>query len=458
MAESISPDLPGTPQPITYGRVFRIAGPIVLSNATVPILGAVDVGVVGQMGEAAPIGAVAIGAIILTTIYWFFGFLRMGTAGLVGQAEGAGDTAEVSALLTRALLIAGGAGALLIALQTLLFAGAFWISPASDEVESLAQTYLAIRIWTAPAAIAVFALTGWLVAMERTGGVFWVQLVMNGVNILLDLWFVLGLGWGVPGVAIATVIAELCGVGLALWFCRDAFKRPDWRDWPRVFDRAKVIEMAVVNRDIMIRSVLLTATFTSFVFLSARFGDVTLAANEVLMQFLHITAYAMDGFAFAAEALVARAYGRRDVARLRRSAIVAGVWGAATCVALALFFALAGNWLVAVMAKDVEVQEVAALYLPFMVAAPLVGWAAWMLDGIFIGATRARDMRNMMVLSFLAYVVAVLLLMPSYGALGLWWALLVSFAARGITLGLRYPALERSVTRRPVTNSSPRSS
>ncbi|KNG94064.1 MATE family efflux transporter [Pseudaestuariivita atlantica] len=431
------------PQPITYGRVFRIAGPIVLSNATVPILGAVDVGVVGQLGEAAPIGAVAIGAIILSTLYWFFGFLRMGTAGLVGQAEGAGDAAEVSALLTRALLIAGGAGVVLIAAQAGLFALAFRVSPASEEVESLARAYLAIRIWTAPAAIALYALTGWLVAMEKTGGVFWVQLVMNGLNIVLDLWFVLGLGWGVEGVAIATVIAEVTGCALALWFCRAAFRRPDWRDWPRVFDRALMLRMALVNRDILIRSVLLMGTFTSFVFLSARFGDVTLAANEVLMQFLHITAYAMDGFAFAAEALVARAYGRGDPARVRRSAVVTSAWGAGTCAALALGFALAGPWIIDLMAKDAGVRDAARAFLPFMVAAPVLGWAAWMLDGIFIGATRARDMRNMMVLSFLAYLVAVLILMPAFGNHGLWAALLVSFVARGVTLALRYPALER---------------
>ena len=227
------------PAPITHGRVLKIALPIVLSNATVPILGAVDVGVIGQLGEAAPIGAVALGAIILTTIYWIFGFLRMGTVGMVGQAEGAGDSAEVSALLTRALMIAGAGGLLLIVLQPLLFWAAFKLSPASAEVESLARNYLFIRIWSAPAAIAVYALTGWLVAMERTSGVFWVQLVMNGLNIILDFVFVLGFGWGVEGVAIATVIAEISGAALGLYLCRAAFARPDWRDWARVFDRAR---------------------------------------------------------------------------------------------------------------------------------------------------------------------------------------------------------------------------
>lgn len=428
---------------ISHRRVLKIALPIVLSNATVPILGAVDVGVVGQMGEAAPIGAVGLGAIILSTIYWIFGFLRMGTVGLVGQAEGAGDKAEVSAWLTRALVVALIAGTSLVALQPLVFWAALKLAPASEEVEGLARQYLAIRIWTAPAAIAVYALTGWLVAMERTAGVFWVQLTMNGVNILLDLLFVLVFDWGVPGVAIATVIAETSGAALGLWFCRGAFQRPDWRDWPRIFDRAKLIRMALLNTDILLRSAMLMVIFSSFVFIGARFGDVTLAANEVLIQFMYITAYAMDGFAFAAETLIARAVGRGDRAHVRRSALVAGFWGLVVCVTMAAGFGLFGHWLIDLMAKDVNVQQTARIFLPYMVIAPLVGCAAWMLDGIFIGATRSRDMRNMMALSFVIYWVAIFLLLPVLGNHGLWLALLISFISRGITLGSRYPALER---------------
>ena len=436
----VAPDAP--PAPITHRRVLRLAGPIVLSNATVPILGAVDVGVVGQLGEAAPIGAVALGAIVLATAYWIFGFLRMGTVGLVGQAEGAGDHAEVSAILTRALLIAAAGGVLLILLYPLIAFAAFAWDPTTPEVEALARQYLSIRIWTAPCAIAVFAVTGWLVAMERTGGVFWVQLVMNGLNILLDLWFVLGLGWGVPGVAIATAIAEVSGAALGLWLCRDAFRRPDWRDWGRVFDRARLVRMAVLNGDILIRSALLMAIFTSFTFLGATFGEVTLAANEVLIQFMYITAYAMDGFAFAAETLIARAVGRGDPGRIRRSAALTSIWGAVTATAMALGFLLAGPWLIDVMAKAPEVQAEARGLLWWTVTAALIGWPAWMLDGIFIGATRGRDMRNMMIVSALIYVAALVALIPPFGNHGLWMAFLVSLVARGITLGLRYPSIE----------------
>jgi MATE family multidrug resistance protein len=319
------------------------------------------------------------------------------------------------------------------------------LSPASAEVESLARDYLQIRIWTAPVAIAVYAITGWLVAMERTTGVFWVQLVMNGLNILLDLWFVLGLGWGVEGVAIATVIAEISGAALGLWLCRDAFDHLEWRNPKRVFDRARLIRMGLLNVDILIRSALLMGIFSSFVFLGADFGDVTLAANEVLIQFTYIVAYAMDGFAFAAEALIARAVGRRDVQRLRTSALMCSFWGAVTCASMALFFAVGGHWLIDFMAKSAEVQADARNYLPWMIAAPIVGCASWMLDGIFIGATRGSDMRNMMIVSTAIYILAVLLLIPMFGNHGLWAALLISFAARGVTLGWRYPALERSI-------------
>ena len=434
-------------QDITHRRVLKIALPIVLSNATVPILGAVDVGVVGQMGEAAPIAAVGLGAITLSTVYWIFGFLRMGTVGLVGQAEGAGDRAEVSAWLTRALVVALVAGFSLIVLQPLVIWGALQVSDASDTVETLARQYLAIRIWTAPAAIAVYALTGWLVAMEKTSGVFWVQLTMNGVNILLDLLFVLVLEWGVPGVAIATVIAELTGAALGLWFCREAFRHPQWRNRARIFDRAKLVRMALLNTDILLRSAMLMIIFSSFVFIGTRFGDVTLAANEVLIQFMYITAYAMDGFAFAAETLIARAIGQGRRAHVRRSALVTSIWGLVVCVSMAVFFALIGSWLIGVMAKDVEVQRVARDFLPYMVVAPLIGCASWMLDGIFIGATRSRDMRNMMAISFAIYWAAIFFLLPLIGNHGLWCALLISFAARGVTLGARYPALERQVVK-----------
>lgn len=432
----------GQAQAITHARILKIAVPVVLANVTVPILGAVDTGVVGQLGEAAPIGAVGIGAIILTSVYWIFGFLRMGTAGLAAQAHGAGDRGEVAALLSRVLMIGIAAGVGFILLQLPLFWAAFRISPATPEVESLARSYMAIRIWSAPAMIALYGVMGWLIALERTRQLFAIQFTMNALNIGLDLGFVLGLGWGVEGVALATALAEWTGLGLGLWFCRDAFATPAWRDWARVFHRTRLGRMLRVNTDIMIRSALLQAIFLSFMFLGARFGDVALAANQVLLQFLMITAFAMDGFAFGAESLVGQALGGRDRTRLRRAAAMTSVWGLVTVVVLAVVFAALGGAIIDLMTTAPDVRAAARTYLAWMVAAPVLGWAAWMLDGIFIGATATRDMRNMMILSGAIYVAALVPLIPLMGNHGLWAALLVSFVARGVTLALRYPALE----------------
>jgi MATE family multidrug resistance protein len=424
--------------------VLKIALPIVLSNATVPILGAVDTGVVGQLGQAAPIGAVGIGAVILTAVYWIFGFLRMGTTGFVSQAEGAGDRSEIAALLTRVLIIAGLAGFALILLQQPIFAAGFALSPASTEVEALARDYMSIRIWSAPAPIALYGITGWLLAQERTRGVLVIQIIMNGTNILLDLWFVLGLGWGVQGVALATLISEVFGLCVGLWLCRAAFRVPAWRDWPRVLDRVRLRQMALVNSDILIRSLLLQAIFMGFLFVSARFGDVALAANQVLLQFLNITAYALDGFAFTAETIVGQALGARSAPILRRGAVLTSAWAVGASVLLACVFAVGGGTIIDIMTTAPEVRIAAREFLPWMVAAPLLGVAAWMLDGIFIGATRSQDMRNMMIVSFVIYVVCVVALVPPYENHGLWLAFNIAFVARGVTLGLRYPALERS--------------
>jgi multidrug resistance protein, MATE family len=427
---------------ITHARVLRIAAPIVLSNATVPILGAVDTGVVGQLGLAAPIGAVGMGAIILASVYWIFGFLRMGTSGLAAQAQGAGDRAESGAVLLRGLGIGVAAGLLLIALQVPLVWAAFRLAPASAEVEGLARQYLAIRIWGAPATIALYAVTGWLIALERTRGVLVLQLWMNGLNIALDLWFVLGLGWGVPGVAMATLIAEYSGLALGLWLCRGAFASRAWADRARLLAVAPLRRMLAVNTDIMIRSVLLQGSFTTFLFLGAGFGDVTLAANQILLQFLEITAYALDGFAIAAETLVGQAVGARRARDVRRAAIVTSQWAVLGSLVLGAFFGLAGPAIIDVMSTAPEVRVEARAFLPWLIIAPTVAVASYMYDGIFIGATLTREMRNTMIVSVAVYAVAVVVAVPTLGKHGLWGALMLLNAIRGVTMATRYPRAE----------------
>jgi multidrug resistance protein, MATE family len=428
--------------PITDKRVLKIALPIVLSNATVPILGAVDTGVVGQMGLAAPIGAVGLGAIILAFVYWIFGFLRMGTAGLTAQALGAKEDREVTALLIRGLMIASVAGLVYIILQIPIFWLAFQASPASEEVESLTQAYMEIRIWGAPATIGAYVITGWLVAAERTKEILILQLWINGLNMALDVWFVLGLGWGVEGVAIATLIAEWSGLALGLWMCRGAFRGTAWRDSRLIFEARRLKKMASVNSDIMIRSILLEIGFTYFIFRSSGFDDVTLAANQILIQFLFITAYAMDGFAFAAEALVGNALGARNRGALRQGAIISFKWGMICVVILAAAFWFGGVEIINIMTTSEEVRTVAYGFLIWIALTPPLGCPSWMLDGIFIGATRARDMRNAMLISLPIFLIVAQFLVPAFGNHGLWASMLIFFMARGVTLGLRYPSLE----------------
>jgi len=431
--------------PLTHARVLKIALPIVLANATVPILGAVDTGVVGQMGLAAPIGAVGIGAVILSLIYFLFSFLRMGTTGLVAQARGAGESVETGALFMRGLMLGFTGGMVFIALQGLIFWGAFKLSPASAEVESLARDYLSIRIWGAPATIALYVVTGWLIAMERTRAVLVLQVWMNGLNIVLDLWFVLGLGWGIEGVAIATLIAEWTGLALGLWLCRAVFAGDQWRNWARIFDPARLRRMVQVNADIMLRSMLLTVSFASFLFLAADFGDITLAANQVLLQFLEITAFALDGFAFSAEALVGAAVGAKARTRVRRAAVITSQWGVGGALILCVSFWLVGGLLIDLMTTSPEVRAEARLYLTWAALAPLLGIASWMLDGIFIGATWTRAMRWAMLQSVTVYAIALLITVPNLGNHGLWLSLMILNVTRGLTLGYRYPALEKNV-------------
>lgn len=421
-----------------------MALPIVLSNATVPILGLVDTGVVGQLGRAEPIAAVGLGALILTALYWLFGFLRMGVTGLAAQARGRGDTDEFNRLLIRGLLVAATAGLSLIALKAPLLGLGLRLSPAGDEVESLAHSYMTIRIWSAPAAIAIYAITGWLIAAERTGTVLMLQFWLNGTNIVLDLVFVPGLGWGVDGVAWATFIAEWSAAFLGLWLCRKAFAAPIW-DRAQILDRARLTHMASVNRDILIRSLLLQIVFLSFAMLGARFSDLHMAANQVLLQFLYVTAYALDGFAFTAESLVGQAVGAKNRAQLDRSVRLTAQWTLGSSAVLSLGFALAGPLAIDLLTNAQDVRQMAKQFLPYMVLTPFLGAASWLLDGVFIGATRGQDMRNMMALSTGIYIICLVPLVPLLGNHGLWIALLINFAARGASLAWRYPSLKRDL-------------
>ena len=398
---------------ITNKRVLAIAIPIVLSNITVPILGVVDTAVVGQLGKAAPVAAVGVGAIIITTFYWLFGFLRMGTTGLVAQAVGSEDESEVRSYLLRALFLGFSAGLLIFLLRNALADFGFWLSPASIEVEELAKKYISIRVWSAPAAISLYGIVGWLIALERTKSVLVVQLFMNGVNVLLDIWFVLGLNWGIEGVAVATAIAEVSALILGLFLCYDRFKDNSWPSFQAIFSTERLKNMLSINLDIFFRSIMLQAISVSFLLYGGKFGDVKLAANQILLQFLHVAAHGLDGFAFAAETLVGQAFGRKDRTILRKSVKVTSKLAFLLCCTMAIIFFFIGSSLIDVMTTAEDVRSEAKGYIIFIVLVPILGASAYMLDGIFVGAMKTKDMRNMMFISVIFYFIALILLVVS---------------------------------------------
>lgn len=430
---------------ITSRRILRIALPILFSNATIPILGAVDTGVIGQLGDPAAIGAVGIGAIIISAIYWVFGFLRMGTVGLTSQAYGAKDFMEVDALLGRCLIVGFSAGLIIILIQSVAFQLALNISPASKEVELFASKYIEIRIFSAPAAIALFGITGWLIALERTKSILLVQLFMNGLNVILDILLVNHFELGIQGVAYASLVAEWCGFILGLYLCRDRLMAKGFLNFLQIFDKKRLTNMVNVNIDILIRSLLLQMAIISFLFIGSDFGDLALASNQILLQFIHIVSYALDGFAHAAETLVGQSVGARDRRSFRQAAILTTVWAGLICIIFVMFFLIFGGHLVDLMTVSPEVRLEARKYLPYLSILPLIGLFSYMLDGIFIGATRTRDMRNMMFISFLGYVLVLFLLIPNFENHGLWFGLIALYILRAVTLSLKYPALEASI-------------
>ncbi|MGM0559721.1 MAG: MATE family efflux transporter [Pseudomonadota bacterium] len=427
-------------------RVWRISGPVILSNLSIPLLGAVDTAVMGHMPGPSYVGAVAVGALIFNVFYWIFGFLRMGTTGFAAQAHGAEDAVERAAVIWRAALVGGVLGLGLIVLQWPLGLLAFAVIDPSAEVTALGERYYDLRIWGAPATLITYAISGWLLGIDRAGHVLAVQLTLNGLNIALNLFFVLGLGMTVEGVALGTVIAEYTAVtlGLVLVWRR---LRPEQVlvSRHRLFARARLLALFRVNRDIMIRTACLQTAFVLFTAIGARMGDVTLAANAILINLLQFTSYGLDGFAHAAEALAGQAFGARRRSSFRRAAWVSSLWAAGAAVAVSLLFWLAGEAILSLYTNQDPVLRQAGTYMPWMVAMPLVAVASYQLDGVFIGATRTVAMRNAMIASLLVYLAVLAVAVPLWGNHGLWFSMVSLMLARAATLAVRWPALERTV-------------
>ncbi|NQU56243.1 MAG: MATE family efflux transporter [Rhodospirillales bacterium] len=426
--------------------VWQLALPIMLSNVSVPLLGAVDTAVVGHLPGAHYIGAVAIGGLIISFIYWGFGFLRMGTTGFTAQALGAKDGDEVRSMLARAIITAVILGLTVIALQWPLKALAFNLIDASAQVEGLAGEYYKIRIWGAPAALANYALVGWFIGVRNTRAALIMQLVMNGLNVILDLWFVNGLELGVAGVAWASLISEITAVGVGLLLTRRNLRKIGGH-WIRqhIFDAEKLLRLLAVNRDIFIRTLCLQAGFALFTAQAAKMGDMVLAANAILLNFQSIMAYALDGFALAVEALAGGFLGAGDRQGFRQAVKTSTVWAFGFAVLFSLVFAVLGGPMIDVMTDIEDIRSLTRIYMPWMILMPVLSVWSFQLDGIFIGATRTADMRNAMIISLIVFLATLALLVPHFDNHGLWSAMAIFMIVRAITLGFYYPALEKSV-------------
>ena len=430
-----------TPYTVTHTRVLAIAVPMTLSNATTPLLGVVATAVIGRLGEAHLLGAVAMSSVVFDCMFWLFAFLRMSTVALTAQALGRGDIAEERATLVRALLIAGAAGLALIVLQVPLGAVIYSLMGASAETTRAAQTYFHVRIWSAPFVLANYVLFGWLVGLARANVALALQVAINVTNAIIITVLVVVLDLGVTGAAFAAIVAEATGTALGLIVALRivGLRLPEGA---AIFDRARLIRLLLVNRDIFIRTALLIGAWGFFAAQGARQGDLVLAANSVLHNLMLVGAFFLDGFALAAEQLCGHAVGARNEPAFRRSVRLSVGWGfgfGAATTALTLVF---GPWLIDMMTASADVRLVARDYLLYAAFASVIGTFAFTYDGIYTGATWTRDMRNLMMVTILLYFLIWWLTLP-LGNTGLWLAILMFFGARGALQAMRYPALAR---------------
>lgn len=436
-----------------YRSLLQRAWPIILANASVPLLGLADTAVLGNVGTITDLGAIALGALILSFLYWSFGFLRMGTTGFIAQAAGAGDEPEVRAALARAVSLALLLGVVIIILQVPIGALAFRLLGGSESTEAMAALYLQIRLWGAPATLVTFAFMGALIGLGNSRQVLLLQLFLNGTNILLDIWFAGMLGLGAPGIAAGTLIAEWSSCLLAATILVRELRRRraaagDGEPlWPlaRLMDRGKLLTTLVANRDIMLRTLILIWTFSWFTNQSARYGDTVLAANHLLLQLIAFAAFFLDGFAFVAEAVVGRAKGAGDLRLFDLAVWRTSVLALITAVLLTLLLWLLGDILLGLL-TDIEAVRLQAGDLIMLAACyVLLSFPAFQLDGVFIGTTAAAQMRNAAVIAALIYLLAWALLAPAYGVRGLWYAFNIYVVARAGALLLFYPSLRRRI-------------
>lgn len=419
----------------THKRIWHMSWPPMLANITTPLLGLVDTMVVGHLGTATHLGAVAIGASVFSFIFWAFGFLRMGSTGLTAQALGKKDFYRVQELLLQSILMGLLIGLLLIAFKGPILEFAMYVMSPSDDIEPWARVYFEARIMSAPAVLAGFAILGWFFGIQYSKGPLWVLLVINIANMGLDYYAVYYLDMASDGVAWATVWAHYIGVTFAIILAIRQLRLMagsvpllgllQWRAY---------IELVQVNRYLFVRTILLLIAMTFFTAQSAQQSDAILAANSVLLTFVLIISNALDGFAFAIEALCGEAKGENNLQKFKKTVLLSCFWALITALGLTIVFWLFGNTIISILTSVPSVKVEAALYLPWLICLPLLGIWSFMLDGIFIGVTSVKQMQNTMVISVLLVFFPMWYATQSMGNHGLWLSFSCLFVARGFTL------------------------
>jgi MATE family multidrug resistance protein len=428
---------------LTRRSIFAQAWPIMLGQTTVPLVGLVDTAIIGRTGDAAALAGVALGTTVINLVFWTFGFLRMGMTGMTAQAEGAGDAPEVEAMLLRGLVAGALLGAILFALQILLIPLALDTLAGGGAMDDAARGYVSARFFGAPASLSIFAINGWLLGLGRTRAALALQIVMNLLNIGLDLLFVWHFHMGARGVGLGTACAEWISLAVGLMIVGRGI---DWRRIlsPTLFGGGALKRLFAVNADIMVRTIALLLLFVWFTNAGARLGATALAANHVLMQFVSVSAFVLDGFAFTAESRVGQAIGAGSRAAVTRAIRLTGEFSLLAGIGFALLFFIAGTPLIAFFASNQGVRAQATALLPFAAIIPAIGVPAWLLDGIFIGATRGKALRNAAIVATSLYIATDLALRP-FSASGIWWALTMSYVYRALALGAHLPGLLRAI-------------
>ena len=445
-----SAEAPAGGMPLTRKNIFSQSWPIMLANAAAPVVGLVDTFVIGRFTATTALAGIGLGAVIYGIAYWGFGFLRMSTAGLAAQSDGAQDEGGVQAHLIRAVPLGLFIGLLIFLAQIPLLASAFKVFSGTPDIENAAATYIGARLWGLPATLASIALMGWFVGISRSGLALKMQIVLNAINIILSPLFVISFGWGLWGVGIASAIAEWCGLGAGLWLAYRAIKmrggfKHEALSKTALLDASALKKLGITNSNIFIRTMCLTVGFSFFGNAAAAQGVIFLAGYHILMQFITMTALVLDAFAHTAEAVTGAAFGAKNRERFVKAVRLTTEFSFVFAVIIGALIYVGGPYFITLLTQDPEVIASARRYLPYCALAPILGFAAWQLDGIFIGTTKTREMRNAGIAAVIIYITAHYVLTPKLGKDGIWIAFLIYYISRAITLAFYYPNIRKQM-------------